>query len=121
MNHQERCGEDLLRNRRVAWVWPAAFLAVLVGWLLVPGVPGDVVAAAGFTVAGGLCIGNAARCRRVHCAVTGPLYFVAAILFLGRGAGAAIPGGWIVAGTVAGTVLAFVPEWFGKRYFEAAP
>jgi len=110
-----------LRNRRVAWLWPAALLVAMVGWLLVPGGPGDVLAAAGFAGAGGLCVGNAARCRRVHCAVTGPLYLVAAVLFLLRGGGAVVPGGWIVAGAAVGTVLAFVPEWLGKRYFTAAP
>ncbi len=121
MNRGQSCGEDWLSNRRVAWLWPAAFFTVLVGRLLVPGPPGDVLAAAGFAVAGGLCVGNASRCRRVHCAVTGPPYLVAALLFLGCARGAAIPAGWIVAGTVVGTALAFVPELLGKRYFDAAP
>jgi len=34
-----------------------------------------------------------------------------------RSGGAVIPGGWIVSGAAVGTVLAFVPEWLGKRYF----
>jgi hypothetical protein len=121
MSRGETCRKDWLRNHRVAWLWPAAFLAVLVGWLLVPGGPGDMLAAAGYAVAGGLCVGNTARCRRVHCAVTGPLYLVAALLFLGRAGGAATPAGWIVVATVVGTALAFMPEAFGKRYFESAP
>src|SRR5439155_11405782 len=82
MNQRQACGEDWLRDRSVAWLWPAAFLTVLVGWLLVGGAPGDVLGSAGFGVAGALCVGNAARCRRVHCRVTGPLYLVAALLFL---------------------------------------
>src|SRR6185295_11380783 len=87
-------GEDWLQNHRVVWLWPAASLAVLGGWLVVSGAPGDLLAADGLAVAGGLCIGNAIRCRRVHCVVTGPLYLVAAGLFLGRAGGAAMPAAW---------------------------
>jgi len=114
-------GEDWLQNHRVVWLWPAASLAVLGGWLVVSGAPGDLLAADGLAVAGGLCIGNAIRCRRVHCVVTGPLYLVAAGLFLGRAGGAAMPAAWIVGGAALGTALAFVPELFGKRYFGTAP
>ena len=112
---------DLLSTPRVAWLWPAAFLTSLAGCLLVPGLGGDLLAAAGFAVAGGLCVANAARCRRVHCTVTGPLYLVAALLFVARAGGTAIPSGWIVAGAAAGTALAFTPELLGKQYFEAPP
>lgn len=110
---------DWARDRRVSWVWPAAFIAAGVGWLLVPGGAGSLVAAAGFAVAGVLCVANAIHCRRVHCAITGPLYLVVAGLFLARAAGWSIPGGWIIAGTIAGTVLAFVPERVGKLSFAA--
>jgi hypothetical protein len=113
------CGDDWLQNRRIAWLWPAAFLTVLVGGLVVSGSFGDLLTAAGFAVAGSLCIGNAVRCRRVHCAVTGPLYLVAAGLFLGRAGGVAMPAAAIGAGAIVGTALAFVPELLGKRYFGA--
>jgi len=108
---------DWARDRRVSWVWPGAFVAAGVGWLLVPGGAGSLVAAAGFAVAGVLCVANAIHCRRVHCAITGPLYLVAAGLFLARTAGWSIPGGWIIAGALAGTGLAFVPERMGQLYF----
>lgn len=111
---------DWLRDRRVSWAWPAAFVAAGVGWLLVPGAAGSLVAAAGFAVAGVLCVANAIHCRRVHCAVTGPLYLMAAALFLARTAGWHLPGGWIIAGTIGGTALAFVPEWLGKLYFDTS-
>lgn len=114
-----RC--DWVRDRRISWAWPAAFVVVGVGWLVVPGTAGALLAAAGFTVAGTLCLGNAIRCRRVHCAFTGPLYLVAAGLFLARAGGWGIPGSWIVAGAIAGTVMAFVPEWLGKLHFDARP
>jgi Enolase, C-terminal TIM barrel domain len=70
---------DLLRDRRVSWVWPVTLVLALTGWLGVPGAAGALLAAAGFAVAGALCVANAIHCRRVHCAVTGPLYLLAAI------------------------------------------
>jgi hypothetical protein len=100
-------------------LWPAAFAAVALGWLLVPGAAGAVLAAAGFAVAGALCVGNALRCRRVHCTITGPLYLAAAGLFLARAGGWDFPGAWIVAGASAGTLIAYVPERLGKLYFGA--
>jgi mercuric ion transport protein len=110
----ERGRSDWVRDRRVSWVWPAAFGAVTVGWLLIPGEAGSLLGAAGFAVAGTLCVGNAIHCRRLHCAVTGPLYLLAAALFGARAAGVAIPSGWIIGGTAVG----FVPEWLGRHYFE---
>jgi len=108
---------DLVRNRRVSWLWPAAFLVVGMGWLVVPGTAGALLAAAGFAGAGGLCVVNTIHCRRVHCAVTGPLYLVAALLFVAKASGWSVPGGWIVGGAGVGTALAFAPEWLGTLYF----
>ena len=111
------CGaNDWVRNRRVSWLWPAAFVAVGVGWLAVPEPGSSLLAAAGFGVAGVLCVGNAVRCQRTHCTVTGPLYLLAGLLFLSRVAGAAVPAGLIVSASVVGTVLAYIPEWLGLLY-----
>ena len=120
MSCVQASGADWLRNGRVAWLWPAAMLTVVVGWVMVPGIRGDILGAAGFAFAGLLCIGNAVRCRRAHCTATGPLYLVAAGLFLARAAGADIPAAWIVAGAAIGTALAFVPEALGWRYLGRA-
>jgi outer membrane protein TolC len=49
------------------------------GWLLAPGAWGSSATATGFAVAGALCVGNAIHCRRVHCALTGPLYLAAGL------------------------------------------
>ncbi len=116
---RDAASSDWLRDRRVSWLWPAAVVLAGVGWLLVRGAAGTLLTAAGFAVAGGLCIANAIHCRRVHCALTGPLYLVAALLFVTKAGGWNIPGGWIVAGAGVGTALACVPEWLGKLYFPA--
>ena len=107
---------DLLQDRRVSWLWPAALIVVGVAWLFLYEPWSTIVAAAGFGVAGGLCVVNATQCRRTHCAFTGPLYIVAAVLFLARARGMHLPANWIILGTAVGTVLAFVPEWLGTRY-----
>lgn len=109
---------DWARDGRVAWLWPAAFGVVTVGWLVVPDPWGAVVAAAGFAVAGGLCVGNTVRCQRTHCAITGPLYLVAALVFLARAGDVSVPASLIVVVAVVGTIVAFVPEWLGTRYLE---
>jgi mercuric ion transport protein len=106
-------------DRRVSWLWPAAFVVVGAGWLVVPDPWGAFLAAAGFAVAGALCVGNTLRCRRTHCAITGPLYLVAGLLFLARAGGLSVPASLIVAFAVVGTTIAFVPEWLGARYLGA--
>jgi hypothetical protein len=116
----KQCQTDWAANWRFAWLWPAAFGVAVLGWLVVPGGAGDAAAAAGLAVASGLCVGNALHCRRVHCAFTGPLYLLAAALFAGRLAGLAVPSALIVALAAVGSVIAFIPEWRGKRYFARA-
>jgi len=118
MNSVAAC--DWLQDRRVFWLWPAAFVVVGVGWLGVPDPEGALLAAAGFILAGALCTGNALHCLRTHCAITGPLYLVAAGLFAGRAVGLGIPAALIVIGAVVGTILAFVAEWHGSRYLGSA-
>jgi mercuric ion transport protein len=107
---------DWARDRRVSWLWPAALGVVGAGWLVVPDPWGALLAAAGFALAGALCVANTLRCQRAHCAITGPLYLLAALLFLGRAGGVSVPASVIVAIAVVGTIIAFVPEWLGTRY-----
>jgi hypothetical protein len=52
MNSVAAC--DWLQDRRVFWLWPAAFVVVGVGWLGVRDPAGALLAAAGFTLAGAL-------------------------------------------------------------------
>ncbi len=80
------------------WLWPLAF---------------------GFM--GAACIWNAARCRRVHCYFTGPLFLVAAALSALHGFGVLSLGangyGWIANGALVGAcVLICVTEGVLGRY-----
>jgi hypothetical protein len=102
-------------------MWPTAFIGAGTGWLLIPDPGGSLLAATGFAAAGGLCLGNALHCRRTHCVVTGPLYLVCAALFLARVSGLPVAAGSIVMVAVAGTVIAFIPEWSGARYLGDVP
>jgi hypothetical protein len=71
-----------------------------------------------FFWAGGLCLGNALLCGRVHCTFTGPLY-----LLTGLAAQAKVLGwlsiDWTVlwAAVAVGTVLSLIPEWTWKVYW----
>lgn len=68
-------------------------------------------------VAGVGCVANAARCGRLHCYFTGPLFLLAAAAALLRGVEiVSIPWSWIGWSLIAGTLLAFIPEWVVGKY-----
>jgi hypothetical protein len=74
----EECSSRDLTGRKSAWLlWYLPIALVIVGsswnrgrvWLWVPA----------FVVMGLGCLANAARCGRIHCYVTGPLFLLAAV------------------------------------------
>lgn len=74
----EGCSANDLTARKTAWfLWYAPILLVIVGaswsrgrvWLWVPA----------FAVMGAGCLANTARCGRIHCYITGPLFLLAAV------------------------------------------
>jgi hypothetical protein len=68
-------------------------------------------------VAGISCVINAMRCGRFHCHFTGPLYLLGALATLLSGLGVvALQWRWIFSLVLCGSVLAFVPEWIGRKY-----
>lgn len=76
------------------WVWTPALLA-----------------------AGAACVVNAARCGRLHCYFTGPLFLLAATGTFLRGLEiVSIPWRWIGWSLVGGTLFAFIPEWVVGKY-----
>ena len=68
---------DLTTGLRGLFLWCLPIVALLIGgswpsgrpWLWIPA----------FLVMGVACLANAARCGRVHCHVTGPLFLLAAV------------------------------------------
>jgi hypothetical protein len=86
----------LLLSAQRAWLWPIAFAWAGVG-----------------------CMVNARHCGRVHCTFTGPLYLLLAALGLGQALGLfAIGWGWFWLSAAIGTLLSFVPEWKGRKYWR---
>ncbi len=74
-----------------------------------------------FAVAGVACVVNAARCGRVHCYITGPLYLLAAVATLLAGMEfVRLRPSWIGGASIGGTILAYVPEWVRGRYVSRA-
>lgn len=68
-------------------------------------------------VAGISCVVNARRCGRFHCRFTGPLYLLGALAALLSGLGIVpLRWEWILAVILGGSVLAFAPEWIGRKY-----
>ncbi len=111
-------GRDLVASRAALWLWGLPGVLLLVGmvWEDVRG-PLWVVA---FLVGGVACVANAARCGRTHCYLTGPLYLglsmMSALISLH-----VLPWSWwwVGAAGVVGTVVAYVPEFVGRRYVTA--
>jgi len=110
---------DLAASRSGLWFWglPALLLLVGVFW---GGVRAPLWSVA-FLVGGAACVANATRCGRTHCYFTGPLYLglSAASALIGVGA---ISWSWLWVGSafLIGTLLAYVPEFLGKRYVHGS-
>ena len=100
-------------------LWGVPAIALAIG-LLLDGKPRAVVWTPAFLVAGISCVANARGCGRLHCYFTGPLYLLcglATVLMALRGT----PSAWLAVVLVAGTVLAYVPEWTRGRYASTVP
>lgn len=67
-----------------------------------------------FSWAGISCLLNAKSCGRVHCTFTGPLYLVVASL----GIASPLTWKWLWTFAMTGTVISFLPEWRGKKYWS---
>jgi hypothetical protein len=110
--------KDLLASRRrsaILWGIPIALVAI--GIILEAARP--VLWTIGFLWMGGSCVSNAVHCRRMHCILTGPLFLVVGGLSAAN-ALSLLSLSWKVLGNTAliGTLVAFAPEWFGKKYLR---
>ncbi|MHC4493988.1 MAG: hypothetical protein ACYTDU_20525 [Planctomycetota bacterium] len=114
------CGDrDLVTFRNGLVVWGLPGLLVL-GGVVFPGAR-PLLWAIGFFAAGAACVENARRCGRTHCYITGPLYLglSAASVLIGLGV---LSWSWwsLLVLWGAGTFLAHLPEFLGKRYLRAS-
>ncbi len=72
-------------------------------------------------VAGTACLMNAARCGRLHCYFTGPLYLLAALATVLSGLRIVpLHWGWILAAVASGTALAYGLEVPLGKYVKRA-
>lgn len=108
---------DLVSSKMcwVLWGIPTAFF--ILGGLVSP--PLRVLLwTPALLVAGGACVVNAARCSRLHCHITGPLYLIAAGATVLRGLDVLpLQWWWIGLWAIGGTLLAYVPEWLRGKYW----
>ncbi|HLW82577.1 MAG TPA: hypothetical protein VKS20_11120 [Candidatus Acidoferrales bacterium] len=106
---------DLICSSNSLFLWWLPTIAVIVGaswpqgrpWLWIPA----------FLVMGIACAANAARCGRVHCYFTAPLFFLAAV-YDGLGEFHVVPlyAGILLVVVLVGTALAFLAEYPLGRY-----
>ncbi len=109
-----------LVERRIAWlVWGLPKAILVLGafwsearvWLWTPAL----------LVAGTACLMNAARCGRLHCYFTGPLYLLAALATVLSGLHIVpLHWGWILGAVVGGMALAYVLEVPLGKYVKRA-
>lgn len=107
----ESCAPNDLAGHKIGWVlWylPTALLAIGLFWsagriwLWTPAL----------LVAGVACIANAARCGRLHCYFTGPLYLLAAayLLLAELGLVPLVKPGWFLLILLAASIVAQLAE-----------
>lgn len=77
MSEQSCEMRDLVRGRSALLLWCLPVVALIVGLNWQKGRP--ILWVPAFLIMAGACIGNAARCSRRHCYVTGPVYLLAAV------------------------------------------
>ena len=120
----ESCEQkDLVSGRSFWFLWGLPMCAIALGVFVGGG--GGLARALlwtpAFAVMGGACVANAARCGRLHCFITAPVFLMAAVASLLVGTGVlGIGWAWIGFGALAGTVVAYVPEWIRGKYVEPA-
>lgn len=106
---------DLL-GRRVRWLlWGVPALLLAVGgvwdvarpWLWVPAL----------AVGGIACLANAARCGRLHCFLTGPLFLLGAVATVLDALGTVtVDSRWILGGVLGGLAIGYGLEWVRGKY-----
>ena len=115
------CQRADLVGRRVAWLlWGVPSALLLLGlawqsarpWLFTPSL----------AVAGCACLVNAARCGRLHCFITGPLFLLGALVALLNAVGVvAVDERALVAAVAASIAFGYGLEWACGKYVAVTP
>lgn len=121
----ECCGDveprDLVASKRVSLiVWKLPLAVFMVGFFADP-MARAVLWTVSLGVAGAGCLVNAARCGRVHCYFTGPLFLIGAGVSLAHGVGlVSLSAMWWIGTGVAvilgGCALTLLPERVWGKY-----
>lgn len=109
--------QDLTDRRWSQSIWLANYLALAAGWLLPSARP--VLWSVGLAAAGILCVVNAARCARLHCHITGPVFLLGSLLSI-LNAARVISVSWnfLGLGVLAGVAIGYAPELIVGKYFR---
>ncbi len=116
--HDSRISSDWLASRkRTVILWGIPMLFIAAG--IISGGLRPLLWSVGFLWIGAACSANAFHCRRMHCVVTGPLFLVLGVLSVANSFHiVTIDWGLIGNAALVGTVIAFIPEWFGKKHLR---
>lgn len=111
----ERQPQDLTGRKWPQMVWLANYVALAAGWFLPTARP--FLWSVGLAAAGVLCMVNAARCGRLHCHITGPLFLLGSLLTVLNASGV-ITVSWTLLGIaiLAGVAIAYAPELIVGKY-----
>lgn len=115
----EECREvDLVRSRIgwLLWGTPGVAFSIGIAWSSAR----PLLWAPALAIAGAACVANAARCRRLHCFITGPLFLVGALAtVLDATSVVAFDWRWLMAAVVVGTIMAYGFEHVRGTYADA--
>src|SRR5262245_17815916 len=114
---------DILSRRWLVFMvyWLPVIAIVAVGPLAISSGRRSAVWTVALATMGVACVANALRCGRVHCYLTGPFFFLMALVALSYGLGILYLGrnGWNLLGlvTLIGAIaLWYLPEMFLGKY-----
>lgn len=111
------CSEKDLVAGRTYWLFWGVPLALVLAGTGTGASARAVLWTGAFLVMGSACVANAARCGRLHCFITGPLFLLAALASILVGLDVlALGWSWIGVGALGGTLVAYAVEWARGRY-----
>ncbi|PCH69443.1 MAG: hypothetical protein COC01_01455 [Bacteroidetes bacterium] len=104
------------RGKTALLLWGIPHILIVMGFIV--NNYAGIIWGIAFIWAGIGCTINARHCKRVHCYFTGPLYLILGIISLLVYAQViSIEWIYLLIIAIAGTILSFIPEWLGKKYF----